>query len=417
MAAIREKSVSRQFTISRLGQKGDGIAETPEGHAHVAFALPGEIVTAEQRDGQYEVTGILKRSDERAAPICRHFGDCGGCQLQHLRHDAYLSWKQRRVADALAREGVETELLPIRHFPFASRRRAIFSAIRAGKVIRLGFVQRRSNHIVDLHECPVLLPELSRRLGSLRELAAILAPQQGIMKIAALACDNGVDIAAANGAPVPEATRRRAVAWALAAKVLRLSINGETSIETERPRLQAGLARVTPPPEGFVQAVAEAERAMAELVVSHLAGARKIIDLFSGFGAFALRLAAQTQVHAVERDGAALLALDQAWRQAGGALKAVSTERRDLNRAPVTAAELKGFDAAVFDPPRAGAEAQARELARSIVKRIAAVSCNPATLARDLRILIDGGYRVISVTPIDQFAFSPHVEAVALLER
>jgi 23S rRNA (uracil1939-C5)-methyltransferase len=417
MAAFRKKSVSRQFAISRLGHKGDGIAETPEGNAHIAFALPGEIVTAEERDGYFEVTGLLTRSNERAAPICRHFGDCGGCQLQHLLHDAYLAWKRQRVADALAREGIDAELGPIRHFPFASRRRAVFSAIRAGKEIRLGFAQRRTHRIVDLQECPVLEPELSTRLGSLRELAAILAPRRGIMKIAALACDNGLDIAAANGAPVAEATRQRAVAWALAAKVLRLSINGETVIETERPWLQAGLAHVTPPAEGFVQAVAEAEGAMTDLAVSHLAGARKVIDLFSGYGAFALRLAAHAQIHAVEKDGAALLALDQAWRQAGGALKAVSTERRDLYRAPVSVAELKTFDAAVFDPPRAGAEAQAHELAKSSVKRIAAVSCNPATLARDLRILIDGGYRVIGVTPIDQFVFSPHVEAVALLER
>jgi len=409
--------MNRQFAISRLGHKGDGIAEMPEGITHVGFALPGETVIAEVRDGHFESTKVLESSRDRVAPVCHHFGVCGGCHMQHLRHDAYLAWKRQLVADALAREGIGTEVQPIRHFPVASRRRAVFTAIRTHDGVRLGFAQRRTNRIVDLEECPVLAPELSATLKSLRELSAILAPRRGVVKIAALACDNGLDIAATNGAPVSEATRRRAIEWALAAKAARLSINSENAIETARPYLQAGIARVTPPPEGFVQAVAAAEQAMAELVISHLSTARKLIDLFSGSGAFALRLAANAQVHAVEKDGAALLALERAWREAGGVLKAVSTERRDLYRAPVTAAELNGFDAAVFDPPRAGAEAQSRELASSNVKRIAAVSCNPATLARDLRILVDGGYRVLSVTPIDQFVFSPHVEAVALLER
>ena len=214
-------------------------------------------------------------------------------------------WKRDLVAEALKREAIATEPGPIRHFPVASRRRAIFSAIRAEGGIRLGFSQRRSNRIVDLEECPVLLPAIADRIGNLRELAAILTPKRGAMKIAVLVCDNGLDIAAANGGPVSDKARQAAIAWAMENRVARLSINGETAIESERPFLQAGVARVTPPPEGFVQAVAAAEAAMAELVAGHCASARRIADLFAGHGAFALRLAASAQVHAVEKDGTA----------------------------------------------------------------------------------------------------------------
>jgi 23S rRNA (uracil1939-C5)-methyltransferase len=181
--------------------------------------------------------------------------------------------------------------------------------------------------------------------------------------------------------------------------------------------LRTGIAWVTPPPGGFVQASAECENAMAELVTAHLAGCKKVADLFCGFGPFALRLAEYATVQAMESDGLALAALNQAWRETGGRLKAMVHDKRDLYRRPMSAVELKGIDGVVFDPPRAGAEVQARELAKSKVRRIAAVSCNPQTLVRDIKILLDGGFRLVSITPIDQFAFTPHLETVALLER
>jgi 23S rRNA (uracil1939-C5)-methyltransferase len=211
--------------------------------------------------------------------------------------------------------------------------------------------------------------------------------------------------------------RQQAIAEAGRAGLLRLSLDGETLIEFERPIITIGRARVSPPPDAFAQAVAGAEAAMAALVTDHCRDARQAADLYSGFGAFALRMAEHSPIKAAESSGAAIHALDRAWRETGGALKTIRAERRDLERRPLMREELKGVDAVVFDPPRAGAEIQCRELAKSDVPRIAAVSCNPVTLARDLRILVDGGYRVLSVTPIDQFVFTPHVEAVALLER
>ncbi len=263
----------------------------------------------------------------------------------------------------------------------------------------------------------MLLPQIEAQLAELRELCAILAPKKGTMKLTALACDNGMDIAAGNGGFTPDKAKQAAIAFAGAKGWLRLALNGETLIEFSRPLLSIGKAQVSPPPEGFVQAVAGAEEAMARLALSHLSGSRHVADLFCGFGTFALRMAEHSTVLAADSSGAAIAALDRAWRETGGALKALKAERRDLYRRPLMAEELAKTDGVVFDPPRAGAEEQARELARSKVGRIAAISCNPVTLARDLRILVDGGYRVKAVTPIDQFVFTPHVEAVAELER
>jgi 23S rRNA (uracil1939-C5)-methyltransferase len=409
--------MTAELEIDRLGRQGDGIAETADGPAYIPFTLPGEIVSASGSGARRRLEAVLRAAPERIDPVCRHFGTCGGCQLQHFEQKAYLEWKQGLVGEALAREAIETDLKPIVAFAAHQRRRVIFTAIRAQNRILLGFSERSTTRIADISQCPVLLPEIEVRLQSLRTLAGILAPRKGVMKLAVLACDNGLDISASNGTFTPEKARQQAIAEAGRAGFLRLSLDCETLIEFERPIITIGRARVSPPPDAFVQAVAGAEEAMATLVTGHCRDARLAADLYSGFGAFALRMAEHSLVHAAESSGAAIHALDRAWRETGGVLKAIRAERRDLERRPLMSEELKGVDAVVFDPPRAGAEIQCRELAKAKVARIAAVSCNPVTLARDLRILVDGGYRVLSVTPVDQFVFTPHVEAVALIER
>ncbi|MEZ5871856.1 MAG: class I SAM-dependent RNA methyltransferase [Nitratireductor sp.] len=405
--------MTKEYLITRLGALGDGIAETAEGPKHFPFTLPGE--TVRQNDGGN--VEIIAPSPERVAAICRHFGICGGCQMQHLARDAYLDWKRDLVTQALAREGLTPPMRQIAGFGEGLRRRVVFTAIRAGNGILFGFSRKGSNRIVDVGECPVLLPQIVARLKTLKRLSAILATRKDVMKISVLACSNGLDVSANNGSITTEKTKMEAIALAASEGFARLSLNGETLIETLRPVLDTGLAQVSPPPGAFVQAVEGAELAMADLVVAHLGDCKSIADLFCGQGAFALRLAKNAAIYAAESEAAPLAALDRAWRETGGRLKQVTTEKRDLFRRPVMAAELKRFDGVVFDPPRAGAEAQCRELAKSTVKRIAAVSCNAKTMARDLRILVDGGYRLISVTPIDQFVFTSHVEAVALLER
>ncbi len=406
--------MNQPLKIERLGRQGDGIAQ---GGAFVPFALPDETVVASGKGERLQLESITQASPLRIAPLCQHFGACGGCQMQHLEHGHYLEWKRSLIAEALAREGIETELKAIIGFGPHQRRRVTFTAIRAENRILLGFSQKQTNRITDLAQCPVVLPQIEQRLGDLRALAAILAPKKGVMKLTVLACDNGLDIGASNGGFTPEKAQQAAITFASQKGFARLSLNGEVLIALRPPMLTIGKAQVSPPPDSFAQAVAGAEDAMAALAVAHLKDAKHVADLFCGFGAFALRLAEHSSVHAADSSGAAIAALDRAWRETGGALKTIKAEKRDLTRRPLMAEDLKKTQGVVFDPPRAGAEEQAAQLARSKVSRIAAISCNPVTLARDLRLLIDGGYRLTSVTPLDQFVFTPHVEAVALLER
>ncbi len=414
--------MNRTVTIESLGRQGDGIAAAADGPLHVPFALPGETVALFGKGGKRaRIERIVEASAQRQEPFCRHFGTCGGCRLQHFETEAYRVWKRGLVVEALARAGLETDVAPLVHFPIASRRRAVFSAVRTAAGPKpatvFGFQERDTNRVIDLVECPVMVPAISGKLDALRGLCHVLAPAKGIMKLTVLATGGGLDLAVETEGKLSPKSLDRAIAYAGEHGFARLSLNGETLAQFQAPVLTCGEVAVVPPPGGFAQAVSSAEDAMAGLVTGHLSECKRVADLFSGFGAFTLRLAASSEAHAVETDGAALEALERAWRQTGGALKRVTHERRDLFRRPMQVSELATFDGVVFDPPRAGAEAQARELAGSDVARIAAVSCNPVTLARDLTTLVAGGYHIVSVTPLDQFVFTPHVEAVALLQR
>jgi 23S rRNA (uracil1939-C5)-methyltransferase len=281
--------------------------------------------------------------------------------------------------------------------------------------VDLGFIRASSHDLVDIAECAVALPTLVAALESLRRIARQLASSDKPFRLLVTATASGLDVAADGAGRLDASARRAAIAAAAAEGIARLSLDGEILVELRPPMVDAGGVALFPPPGGFLQAVAEAEQAMAALMLGHLTGAKRVADLFSGAGSFALRLARKASVHAVESDAPSVAALDRAWRAANG-LKQVTSEKRDLFRRPLLVRELAAYDGLVFDPPRAGAEDQARQIARTQIPRVAAVSCNPGTLARDLRILVDGGYRIASVTPLDQFLWSPHVEAVALLE-
>lgn len=408
--------MSERVTIDRLGAQGDGIAETGAGAIFVPFTLPGETVAIATGGPRAEAATILDASPHRQTPPCPHFGACGGCDLQHADDAFYRGFKRDLVVEALSRADVEADVGDLVPCPPASRRRVAFSAVRAGNQVLLGFNATHSNRIVPISLCPVALPAIARALPALRKLAAILVDRKRPLKLTVTGTLTGLDVVIADAAKLSEAMRRQAVSLALGEGFARLSVGGETLVVTQPPTMDFGGIAVELPAGAFVQAVASAETAMAALVLTHLAGARRVADLFAGCGTFALRLAPHATVHAVETEAAPLAALLAAWRSRSG-LKPLTTERRDLFRRPIPAKELKPYDGLVFDPPRAGAEGVARELAASTVGRIAAVSCNPVTLARDLKILTDGGYRVTLVTPIDQFLWSRHVEVVALLER
>ncbi|MCQ0987982.1 class I SAM-dependent RNA methyltransferase [Jiella marina] len=389
----------------------------PEGPAYVPFSLPGETVevwSAPSRDAS-QMT-VLAPSAERCPPACPHFGECGGCELQHASDDLYRTFKRGLVVSALQRAGIEADVDALVPCAPSSRRRVTLTAVRAGSRILLGYHAARSNRVVAIEACPIAVPAIVEALPFLRDLAAVFIDRKRPLKLLVTATTAGLDVALSDAARLTEANRQKGVSLALKEGIARLSLAGETLLKTRPPLVDFGGLAVEPPPGAFLQAVATAEAAMAERVAAHIDGAKRVADLFSGCGTFSLRLARSAAVHAVEAEPLALAAQDQAHRGASG-LKPLTTERRDLFRRPLPAKELKRFDAVVFDPPRAGAEGVARELAASSVGRVAAVSCNPVTLGRDLKILMDSGYRLTAVTPIDQFLWSHHVEAVALLKR
>lgn len=405
-----------RFSIERLGAQGDGIADTPSGAVFIPFTLPGETVTAAREKDRAALISVLEASPLRVDPACRHFTECGGCALQHFEAGAYRDWKRDRVVQALKSKGIEAPVAQTIACAPASRRRVVFSVRRTGAGMVLGYNRALSHTIIDIAECPIAEPEVVAALPRLRALAGIICMTPQAFHLAVTHTASGLDIAAEGSGKLTEAARRAATDFMIREGMARLSVDGEIVVEPLKPVVMFGSVAVALPPGGFLQAVAAAEVAMAELVSAHVGKAKRIADLFAGSGAFALRLAARAEVHAVEADAAALAALDRGFRFATG-LRRITSERRDLFRRPVTYKELSAFDAVVFDPPRAGAEDQSKQIARSDVPLVAAVSCNPVTLARDLRILLDGGYTLKGVTPVDQFLWSPHVEAVALLYK
>ena len=408
--------MTTRFEIARLGAHGDGVVDANGGHIFIPFALPGETVTAAREKDRAQLISVIEPSAQRIDPACKHFTECGGCAIQHLEDSAYRDWKRGLVAHALKARGIDAPVGELIACPPHSRRRAAFTARNTETGLHLGYNKAFSHTLIDIEECPVLLPSIVEAAGILRHLAGIIANTSKPFRFLVTATESGFDIAASDCGKPTEAIRRAATDFVIRSKIARLSIDGEIVVEPVKPMLTFGNATITPPPGAFVQAVAEAEGAMVSFVTAHMRKAKKVADLFSGCGTFALRLAVNSEVHAVEGDGPALAALDRGFRFANG-LKRVTVERRDLDRRPLTFKELNAFDGIVFDPPRAGAEDQCKQIARSDVPYVAAVSCNPATLARDLRILIDGGYALRAVTPIDQFLWSHHVEAVAFLEK
>jgi 23S rRNA (uracil1939-C5)-methyltransferase len=403
-----------ESVIESLGAQGDGV--TAEG-TFVPFALPGESVRITPSGHRARLDAILSRAPERAEPPCPHFGRCGGCALQHASDRLLAEWKRDLVRRALASRGIEgIEIRPTVTSPPGSRRRATFAARRTRKGALVGFHAPASDEIVPVAACPVTDPALIAALPALAELAETGASRKGAMRLTVTASERGLDVAAEGGKPVGGPMYGQLVATAATRDLARLSWDGEPLVTRRKPLQRFGNAWVTPPPGGFLQATREGEAALVAAMREAVGDAAGIADLFAGSGTFALPLAERAEVFAADADAAALAALDEGWRGAED-LRPVRTERRDLWHRPVLPRDLKGFGAVVFDPPRAGARAQVEQLALSEVPRIGAVSCNPATFARDARRLIDGGYRLDWVLPVDQFRWSPHVELAAAFSR
>jgi 23S rRNA (uracil1939-C5)-methyltransferase len=402
-----------RLTIDRLGHLGDGIAAGP---LFVPRTLPGEVVDGEVDGGRVVQPSIVTPSPHRVSAPCPHYRTCGGCQLQHASDAFVADWKMDVVRTALEAQGLEAPMRGIATSPARSRRRATLHGRRTKGGVIVGFHGRASGTLVAVPDCRVLSPAIMAAFAALETLTALAASRRSEVDLAVTETATGLDLAVTGALPLKRENLPEAVTLAEAHDLARLSWNGEVVAERRPPALRIGPRTVPLPPGAFLQATKEGEATLTADVAEAVGDARRIVDLFSGCGTFALPFSAQAEVHAVEGDGALLAALDRGWRSAGGGRR-VTTEIRDLFRNPLRPDELAHFDAAVIDPPRAGAAAQTEALAASSLARIAAVSCNPVTFARDAKVLVRAGFRLDWVQVVDQFRWSPHVELAAAFRR
>lgn len=405
--------------IEAIGLKGDGIAHLDGGRLHLAYTLPGEQVRALIISGRTDVLDIVAASPERVAPGCRYFGTCGGCALQHWAPEAVARWKRGRIVSALGYVGIEAPIAGTLDAHGVGRRRVSLHIRRTEVGIEAGFMRAKSHELIDLDACPLLVPalapapELARRIGAaLRGLAKPLDFQ-------VTASEEGLDCDIRGSGPISEGQRQKLVALAVEAGLARLSLHGERLMEARAPKItfeDAPSLSAFLSAGSFLQATARGEALLSKLALEGLEGVRHVADLFCGIGPFSLRLARHMKVAAFDADKTAIEMLARSIRANPGG-KPTTAEARDLYRRPLYAPEMKPFDAMLLDPPRQGAEAQVREITKSKLSRLVYVSCDPESFARDAKLLIDAGFRIEKLTPVDQFRFSPHVELVAVLRR
>ena len=406
--------------ISRLGHRGDGVAETPEQPVYVPYTLPGETVEVAEVPGHPDRRHLLRvavASPERIAAICPHFGICGGCAVQHWSPARYRAWKRDLVVTALAQAGLAAPVEELVEAHGEGRRRAVLHARRGTHdVLTVGFATQRSRKLVAIDRCPVLAPSLAGAIEAAWAIAEALEHERKPLDIQVTGSDTGLDIDVRGSGPLTVPRMASLARIAETHRLARLTRHGELIAQRAEPAVRMGRAQVVLPPGAFLQATSAAEDGLARLVGGHVGTAKTVADLFCGLGPLALRLAEHARMLAADADAAAIAALKRAAAATTG-LKPIDAQSRDLFRRPYLAEELRRIDAVVFDPPRQGAQAQARALAAGGVPIVVAVSCNPATFARDVRLLVDGGYRLVAVTPLDQFRYSAHVEVVAKLEK
>jgi 23S rRNA (uracil1939-C5)-methyltransferase len=412
---------SERLVIDHVGHHGDGVAVAGGGNIYVPYTLGGETIEVAPVPGHHpDRRRLLKvevASVERVAPFCPHFGVCGGCAIQHWDAAPYRAWKRGLVVTTLAQAGIDCDVEPMVDAHGAGRRRITLHA-RMGthEVLKVGYAAAGLHDIIPIDRCPILDPQLGGAIEAAWAIAEPLIAMGKPLDIQVTATNSGLDIDVRGSGPLSTALITRLSRIAEQHRLARLTRHGELVLMRTPPTISIGAAQVALPPGSFLQATVAGEEALAARVSDHCKRGKHIADLFCGVGPFALRLAEKSRIAAFDSDAGAVAALQKAATSTSG-LKPVKAEARDLFRRPLMPQELRDYDTVVFDPPRQGAQAQVTQLAASKIPVVVAVSCNVTTFARDAKILIDGGYKIEGVTPVDQFRHTPHVELVARFKR
>jgi len=412
---------TERLVIDHVGHHGDGVAMSGGSRIYVPYTLGDETVEVAPVPGHHpdrrRLIAVEAASPARIEPFCPHFGVCGGCAIQHWDAEAYRAWKRELVVTTLAQAGIDCEVAPLGDAHGLGRRRITLHA-RMGThdVLKVGFAAANSHDIVPIDRCPILDPHLDGAIEAAWAIAEPLISMGKPLDIQVTATDSGLDVDVRGSGPVSTAMIGILSRIAEQHRLARLTRHGELVLMRTPPVVAIGTAQVALPPGSFLQATVEGEDRLAALVSGHCKRGKYIADLFCGVGPFALRLAAKSRIAAFDSDAGAITALQKAATSTSG-LKPVKAEARDLFRRPLMPQELRDYDTVVFDPPRQGAQAQVTQLAASKIPVVVAVSCNVTTFGRDAKILIDGGFKIEGVTPVDQFRHTPHVELVARFRR
>ena len=402
--------------INELGWHGDGIANFHGKRIYVPFALAGERVSAFVTGSRARLHKILRASSDRVEPQCKYHGKCGGCAVQHLNFRMYSKWKRQVIVNALTNRQIEA---PVEHLIDGhgnGRRRVALHVHRVNGQSRVGFMQARSHNLVKIRRCPILAPELVKATDIALDISGHLLDSVKALNIQLTVSETGLNCNVIGAGKLNLSARTGLSDCAIDYDLARLSVDDDVISERRAPILTFGAGKVVLPPRSFLQATFAGEEILSNIVLEGVNGLNRIADLYCGLGPFSMRMAAHSSVSSFDNDEMSISALRKAANKLQGH-KPVMANVRDLSENPLHKSELDNFDAVVFDPPRAGAKSQVKELAVSRVSRVIAVSCNVVTFARDASILIDGGYRLNKVVPVDQFRFTGHVEMVGIFER
>ena len=408
--------------ITELAGLGDGVGYLQDKKVFVPYTVPGDKVSATiykhtKQQAFASLGQVIVPGSQRVTPVCRHFYHCGGCRLQHVNSDAYQVFKQQMLTYAVSRAGYDPAVVVTPVMVGAkARRRAVFKVHQK----QVGYYEPKSHKLVAISECPILVPELEALIASLNTFLQHFSKPQLIEEIALFQSDSGVDMVFTSNIEVWDATTYEQVTgFSQQNDIARVSYRYKSEvfpvIQRRSVQMQAGEVSIDLPPGAFQQATKAGQEAITAEILQGIKGASKVIDLYAGCGTYTFPIAAFAKVHAVEGSQEMVSAINQtAGRQH---ISGVCAEMRDLVKQPVPAKTLKSYDAIVINPPRNGAGAQVEEIAKSGVKRMVMVSCNPVTFSEDAKLLKAAGYALKRAVPIDQFVWSSHLELVAVFEK